>query len=362
MTGAEISPTLFGLMNSNRDFKVQKTWGKNMFNSSFPTSLACYMDAIGEKLVYLTLDNSYNVSHSKIDVINIFGIKPLAAKLYFSFESDFVPYRKYVSGSLPRIDLVTMDSTNNSCCRGIEIKLTALPDHPTSELSDDKYGSELVVRPDTIVYLAINVAMVYNTEKGREELRSYLEPVCKNDIDWTNSALVRPKIDGLISALDKILLARMDKQSPLLMQPIWKTKGKSLVLDDNCFDIFMWSDFAFTRLFVDVAKKSSRNDISRHMRTVVWLTKMLYDFSIEEKIYNQRVIDQFTYDTKNDKAFSCNGSITHPYMACAELTTPRFKKEVVNKVILGGGENYLSPERRLDAAILSTPGLFESIL
>ncbi|EFL4562358.1 HindVP family restriction endonuclease, partial [Escherichia coli] len=33
--------SLYGLKNTNR--KESDLWGKNQFNSSFPTSLACYM-------------------------------------------------------------------------------------------------------------------------------------------------------------------------------------------------------------------------------------------------------------------------------------------------------------------------------
>ena len=35
----ELKPNLFGLNNTNRDFSLKETWGKNQFNSSFPASL-----------------------------------------------------------------------------------------------------------------------------------------------------------------------------------------------------------------------------------------------------------------------------------------------------------------------------------
>jgi HindVP restriction endonuclease len=46
-------------------------------------------------------------------------------------------------------------------------------------------------------------------------------------------------------------------------------------------------------------------------------------------------------------------------MSCPELTTPRIHKDAIKEIILGGGQNFLSPERRLDAAILNIPGLFD---
>ena len=46
-------------------------------------------------------------------------------------------------------------------------------------------------------------------------------------------------------------------------------------------------------------------------------------------------------------------------MTSDELTTPRIKKDEIKNIILGGGEQFLSPERRFDAIILNTPNLFD---
>jgi HindVP restriction endonuclease len=45
-------------------------------------------------------------------------------------------------------------------------------------------------------------------------------------------------------------------------------------------------------------------------------------------------------------------------MNSPQLTQPRFKKEIVRDIILGGGQKFLSPERRLDAILVSSPDLF----
>ena len=65
-----------------------------------------------------------------------------------------------------------------------------------------------------------------------------------------------------------------------------------------------------------------------------------------------------TYNTKNDKAFSASGRKTQPFMRSPELLKPRIRKDEIRNIILGSGEKLLSPERRFDAAILNTPGLF----
>ena len=46
-------------------------------------------------------------------------------------------------------------------------------------------------------------------------------------------------------------------------------------------------------------------------------------------------------------------------MTCDELTHPRINKNEIKNIILGGGQNLLSPERRFDAVIVNSPDLFE---
>jgi hypothetical protein len=149
------------------------------------------------------------------------------------------------------------------------------------------------------------------------------------------------------------------------MQPVWKTVGKTSKLYHNCLDIFIWSNFSFTRLFFDTTKKLIAMDtdsIPRYMRSVIWLAKMLYEFATKGKIPYQLIIDTLTFNTKNDKAFALSGLNTQPYMICDELIKPRITKEEIGNIILGGGQNYLSPERRFDGIILSNPEIFDEKL
>jgi hypothetical protein len=45
-------------------------------------------------------------------------------------------------------------------------------------------------------------------------------------------------------------------------------------------------------------------------------------------------------------------------MACANLTKPRITKNAIKNIILGNGQNLLSPERRFDAILFNSPELF----
>ncbi len=145
------------------------------------------------------------------------------------------------------------------------------------------------------------------------------------------------------------------------MQPVWKTQGKSPKLAENCLDVFVWSNLAFAQLFLNVARRelTACRTITRQVRTVVWLFKMLYDFSLTGQINHRIVIDELSYDTKNDKAFSVNGRVTYPYMKGDFLTQPRITKGQIKEIIRGGGQNLLSPERRFDAIIFNSPDIFD---
>ncbi len=350
--------SLFGLDNSNRDFSQKDSWGKNQFNSSFPASLACYMHSRQLKPVYLQLDSRLNVSHSNISTTQLFGIAPTDNDLFFAFESDYTPYQPLVEGNMPRIDLVIQNSHNGHCLRGLEIKLTALPDNSTCDLTHDKFGSEIVIRPDSVVYLALSIAMNYRQNK--EGLHHLIGTEFDNIKDWTEGATVMPFMPKMIAVLNNILLENLDKQVPFIIQPVWKTIGKSSQLADNCLDIFVWSNFAFTRLFLNVAavELTSENKITRQLRYVIWLLKMLVDFCQNGKINPAKVIDELSFNTKNDKAFAVSGKLSHPFMASPELTKPRITKDEIKHIVLGGGHLLLSPERRFDAIIYNSPHLF----
>jgi hypothetical protein len=361
MTRSKPKPGLFGLQHSNRDFTERESWGKNKFNSSFPASLACYMGSKNIDPVYLRLDEDFKVKHSKIKVEELFGMKELSPNLFFSFETEDNTYAPLLLGDIPRSDLVTLDtsSTQPRNLHALEVKLTALPDNTTCSFSDDLYGCEVVVRPDSIVYLALSIADFYKQMNGLTDLAAAINPVCESIEDWTEIDEVKPQIGKMASALETIMQKKLEAQSPFLIQPIWKTKGKSGVLADQCLDMFVWSDLGFTRLFFAAGRKERGTGITRHGRTIVWLAKMLYDFAADGQFNGENIIDKYTYNNKNDKAFATNGAVTNPLMKCNELTTPRVNKSAFKEIILGGGQNYLSPERRLDAAILNTPGLFD---
>ena len=349
------NPRLFGINHSNRDYTNPETWGKNQFNSSFPAALACYLHSKGLKAVYLKADENLNPTFDHIGIDEVFGINPLSDRAYYSFESPYIPYQRYVVGNIPRDDLVIIDRNTNACLSSLEIKLTALPDNSTCDLAASEYGSEIVIRPDTIVYLACSIIKKFD---NKNQLREALNGVGNRITDWTQAINVIPFIGDMRAAIKGIVSLKNTNQTPIIMEPVWKTEGKSPRLANNCLDVFVWSDFGMLNLFFP-SENAELTSISRHTRSMVWLYKMLWDYSKNDHFNGASIIDELSYNTKNDKAFSSNGQRTHPLMACSELTTPRITKSAIKEIILGGGQNLLSPERRFDAIIYNSPELFE---
>lgn len=343
---------LFGLDKTNRDFSLKETWGKNQFNSSFPASLCCYLASKNLHANYLCiLNNQFFTSTIAID--DVFGINTNNKELYFAFEAQHTPFQRFVVGTLPRTDLVIQKESTGECLQGLEVKLTALPDHATCDLDDDKYGSELVVRPDTIVYLACSLALSLDSNLG-----SFIPNININD--WSEIDEVLPHIEKMIQSIKEIALRLEKTQTPFLLQPIWKTQGKSAQLCENCLDVFVWSNAGFGYFIADIAQNSfNAKKITRQQRTIVWLFKMLNDIALEGRFNHSNIIDNLSFNTKNDKAFASSGVITNQYMKSSRLLTPIIKKSEIKNIILGGGQNLLSPERRFDAIIFNSPELFQ---
>lgn len=344
-------PTLFGLNKTNRDFNNKESWGKNQFNSSFPTSLCCYLHHKDLNANYLAIHNK-NFQQTSISIESVFGTKPTDNDLYFAFEAQHTPFQKHVIGTLPRTDLVIQKESTGECLSALEVKLTALPDNTTCELNEKFYGSELVVRPDTIVYLACSIA----TNLPSTIIEQLPDLKIK---DWSDANQVLPHIQQIIEVIEDISLKLENNQTSFLLQPIWKTQGKSPKLANHCLDVFIWSNAGFTNFISKIANKNLTHKITRQTRTVIWLFKMLNDIKLNGKFNHEQIIDTLSYNTKNDKAFASAGNITNKYMSCSRLEKPLIQKSEIKNIILGGGQNLLSPERRFDAIVYNSPELFQ---
>lgn len=352
-------PSFFGLINSNRDFKQQSTWGKNQFNSSFPAALFCYMSSKNLSAKYI-INRDNKIVVDEISFKDAIGLEWNDKNLFFSFESEFSNYHKYVTGKLPRVDLVILSNEKNVQISSFEIKLTAIPDNTTCDLAEEKYGSELVIRPDTIVYLALS--LIHNQKLDKKKLNSIITSFISESLDFKSEVEMIINFPKFIDLTNELIKRFEINQNPIIMQPIWKTLGKSPKLAENCLDLFIWSDVAFLKFNLDICKFTKKTKtINRQMRSIIWLVKMLYDYSKDGHFSAETITNEYIYGSRNDKAFAVSGFITNFYMKCPELLKPRIKATEIKNIILGGGEKLLSPERRFDALVFSSTNIFDEI-
>ena len=349
-------PSLFGQKHSSRDYTNADCWGKNQFNSSFPASLVAYMYSRGLKPIYLCTNKKNEVVHKYIDAKTLFGIDPLGENTYYNFEAGYPPFEKFYIGEREKIDLVMQDYNTNDVLAGLEVKLTAIPDNTTKSLDESMWGCEIVMRPPTINFLACSICSNYTTLKGKEKLRNLLKNVPQIN-HWEEIDEVLANYTKIEAAVLAVSADMCDKQRPLIIQPIWKTEGNKMKLQDDCLDVFVWSDLSIIQMCC-TEDSTNITKLNRFHRTIIWLYKMLLDYVTYDTFDYKRIIRLQSYNLANDKAFALPGSKSHKFLDCAETLKPRVSKYEIKNIILGGGQNLLSPERRFDAVIVNSPDIF----
>ena len=352
-------PSLFGQKHSSRDYLKPANWGKNIFNSSFPASLVAYMSSQNINPVYLCIDENADLIHKFISGEDLYAINPLSDDAYYNFEAGFSSFEKFYTGDREKIDLVIdlvmVNRQTNESLIGLEIKLTALPDNTTKRESEDKFGCEIVIRPSTICFLACSICEQFSTDDGKNDLRKILNCVPKIN-HWEEVTDVIPHYAKIENAIKQVAIKIHEKQTPLVVQPVWKMKNGRLA--DDCLDVFVWSNLALLQLCYS-GDNSDLIEINRFQRSLVWIYLMLKDFVDYDRFDYVRIVKDHSYGNANDKAFAISGKSSWRFMHCDQLIHPRVQKSEIKNIILGGGQNLLSPERRFDAVIVNSPDLFE---
>ncbi len=353
--GNTTKPGLYGQKHSSRDYTKAESWGKNIFNSAFPASLVAYMASKGISPVYLCIDKNNKLQHKYISGSDLYGVNPLSDDAYYNFEAGFTAFEKFYTGDREKIDLVMMNRATNESLIGLEVKLTALPDNTTKKETEEKFSCELVVRPPTICFLACSICEIFKTDKEKNALRKILNTVPKIT-HWDDVGSVFAHYGKIEDAIREVAKSIYGRQTPLILQPVWKMKNGTLAYD--CLDVFVWSNLAVLQMCYTNAP-SKKVEITRFQRTIIWVYLMLKDYVDYDIFDYTRIIKDHSYQNANDKAFSLPGKSSWPLLNCPELTHPRIGKSEIRNIILGGGQNLLSPERRFDAVIVNSPYLFE---
>lgn len=282
------------------------------------------------------------------EVFNCGGL-PLN-ELDFNFESVFKPYQEYSFDPIDGIDLI-MKSTDGQYLSPLEVKLTVLPTANTSHMPEERWGCEMVVRSATTSYCALG--MFDAVKDDARQVREIFEEACSSIQSWDNDYEMTHKTPALSECINTFQRRYLDCQKPLLMQTIWKTQGQSPVLADNAFDIVVWSDYAFSRLFVDNAFATERT-MSRTMRASARLARCLWELSKSGKIRVTDIYRQMAFGNQTDKEFAIQGTKWRQYVSSDRIVRPILHKDVLTEIIQPGYIEQLRPERRFDQTLYFT--------
>lgn len=341
---------LFGIEHTNRP-DVQH-WTKNCFNSSFPTALACYMMEKDIPAIYAKLaivGGELKVVCEEIPIRELFncGTKH-SNELRFDFESKFEPYQEFAFDSIDGIDLVVRD-LDGRYLAPVEVKLTVLPTSATAGKPEEQWGSEIVVRTATTSYCAFSIWDMIKEQHAR--VREVFEDTCSDIGSWTNDFEMSHKTGNLRVALDSFEREFINYQRPLIMQPFWKTQGQSPILCEQAFDIVVWSNLAFSRLFIET---SNDRTMSRPMRASARMARCLWELSKSEKIRVEEIYRQMAFGQQTDKEVSVPGDRWRKYIRTDRTVNPAISKEALSEIITPGYIENLRPKRRFDQTLYFT--------
>ena len=258
-----IDPGLFGQKYSSRDYRYEDSWGKNQFNSSFPASLVAYMGYKGINPIYICTNKNNDIVHKEISSSKLLGIDPLSEDAYYDYEAGYYPYEQYYTAAKKeKIDLVMINRSTTKPVSGLEVKLTTLPDNTTKDSPESEYGSEIVVRSPTILFVACSICAAYDSQKGKVRLHSLLNTIGSEIKNWSEIRQVVPHYPAIKQAILQVSSDISGKQEPIIIQTIWKTDKKLIDLEENCLDVFVWSNLSVIQMALrDIADD---DDISRN--------------------------------------------------------------------------------------------------
>lgn len=351
----------FGIDSSNHDFSQRRAWGKNIFTNAAPISIAQYLSLeLGQHPVEVyadVVDKKVVTKHRKRAWREVIDADPTDCR--FNFESKYDGYKNFTRGEPDKSDVVILGS-DGTHRRALEIKLTAVPDNTTVRSEHDKQSCEIVARPSTIEQLAYSICETFARGGGRHELNEIFLRHIPNpqSFPWADGTKLLGKLESIYAFLTDIISHERENQIPAVLNVIWRTDGSRPVLEEEAFDVFVWTNFAFLALFMDRRGSSvKRRTITRPERSLIWLTRMLYDYSVQQHFSRMEITRDITLGTQTDKAGSFAGTRTLGYLNSAELQRPRVTTASLRDIMSDESLAFLAPERRLDAAIYISENL-----
>lgn len=345
-------PGLYGIRHSNKE--PSELWSRDMFPVSFSVALINWMWDKDLPLNYITADDRLrcHVSESWPDIV--YGCdKRILQDSEFCFGSAYEPYEEMATG-VPPMDLVVRDGRKMPLGR-IVVRNSVVPDAITRDLEDEGMGPEISVRTPLLKQCALSVAS--SVAPRSEQALKILDRGVPSDLDWSDWEVVGGFLEDIRGNIDDMESHFMDMQSPLFVHTIWKSERDGPFMDGDAMDAFVWSDFAFTRTFLDEGGKRSGR-VGRLQRCTVRFYLMLTSILRGELPDLDRIVEETGYGLPSEKEFMMNGRQVNRYMTCDRLTRPAVSSEDVTFLASCGFESMIMPERRLDMAVYNAVRTF----
>lgn len=350
---------LYGLENSNKDFTNAEAFGKNTFTTAFPIALANYLASEkGLPMNYIVAhcdEGSLATKHTLAPLSHI--IQCDVDKAMYCFEESFSGYKQYATNEAKRSDVVVKDYQTGKEVSAFEVKLVAVPTSQTANQPRENQCCELVVRPPSIEQLCFSMAASYGPAR-RQEIGDIIVSSLGNPIDyeWANESYMRKRRSAILNASNELIMHGLDSQKPFALVGEWRTKGQEPQLDDECYDVFFFSNMAFLQLFTAAMKRELNGDenasIGRPARALIWFVKSMFDYAAQGSVTFERTHSLITFGGQSDKAGSFTSDGIRPFIKSKNFIHPRVCANETNCILQPEGAELLKPERRLDAVLI----------
>ncbi|MNU36421.1 HindVP restriction endonuclease [compost metagenome] len=351
--------------------RPEELYSKGIFTNSFPIALANWMDTKGIQPRYVEgrIGNAAHLEVNLRDARDIFdGIDP--GTLHFDFEKPYEPFSKLhseeESRKLTKMDVVASDPLfSGRQIKGLENKLTVVPDSSTHLLPEEQHAPEMVLRPASVA-AACSSLYLSMSEDTKNSLRLLYKTLKLSSIrDWTNESEMLKKYPAVSSFIEGVLSETQHVQRAFLLQPIWATHGLSWLPRKLAFDLLVWSDHALLTLIylesqngdnAESATGSKRGrkkgeKLGRSRRTIIRMCLMFNELLFDDEYNFNRSFKDICFDEQTDKEGSIPGKRILAQVGSEPFVDRRIPFTDIFEIIPLEGMDLITPERRCDLTI-----------
>lgn len=187
--------------------------------------------------------------------------------------------------------------------RPFEVKLTVVPDATTASDHPSQWSSEMVLRQATTSFCAMSVYSHMPEDISLRVRELAQERRLFAIKDWDNSVEIQYRIDDIAHVVKHVFTWAAPYQVPLILQPIWATNGLSPILNDDAFDMFVWTDTTimavmYNELFRSSGRRMRKQDeIMRKGRSVVRFCRAMIDLCSKGTFNYSQIYSDIGCDT-----------------------------------------------------------------